>query len=299
MKNLKVILTIGTIAAGKSTWAKQFVKENETYIRINRDDLRLMVKDSPMLKKKGEEYITLVQNNAILDALMMKYNVIIDNTNLKVEYIEAICDLVKYKADVEFRIFDITLLESTIRNSKRDNPVPNNVVRTMFANYRNLMSTFEFAPRDKQIQIFENPKKDHRKDAVVFDLDGSLCHMNNKRNPYDFDKVYLDDCDSVLKEHLYYHHSVGRKIILLSGRDDSCYEMTEEWLKQNMIPFHHMFMRNTGDQRKDSIVKEDIYNCHIKDDFNIIVVYDDRQQVVDMWRNKLGLKCFQVEAGKF
>lgn len=298
MKNLKVILTIGTIAAGKSTWAKQFVKENETYIRINRDDLRLMVKDSPMLKKKGEEYITLVQNNAILDALMMKYNVIIDNTNLKVEYIEAICDLVKYKADVEFRIFDITLLESTIRNSKRDNPVPNNVVKSMFANYRNLMSTFQFEPRDKQVQIFTNPVKDHRKDAIIVDLDGSLCHMNGKRNPYDFDLVHLDGVDNNVREYVWLQSKLGKHIIILSGRDDSCYDQTERWLLDNMVPFDSLYMRNTGDQRKDSIIKEDIYNCHIKDDFNIHVVLDDREQVVDMWRS-LGLKCWAVESGRF
>ena len=30
-----------------------------------------------------------------------------------------------------------------------------------------------------------------------------------------------------------------------------------------------------------------------------IMVFDDRNQVVDMWRNGLGLQCFQVADGNF
>ena len=45
--------------------------------------------------------------------------------------------------------------------------------------------------------------------------------------------------------------------------------------------------------------KYDIYNNHIKDNWNIISVFDDRNQVVDMWRNGLRLQCFQVADGNF
>lgn len=37
---------------------------------------------------------------------------------------------------------------------------------------------------------------------------------------------------------------------------------------------------------------------NIKDKYNVLGIFDDRQQVVDMWRS-LGLKCFQVEPGNF
>ena len=32
---------------------------------------------------------------------------------------------------------------------------------------------------------------------------------------------------------------------------------------------------------------------------NILFVMDDRDQVVSMWRNELGLTCFQVAEGDF
>ena len=40
---LKIIITRGIPGSGKTTWAKDVVKENSNYIRINRDDLRIML----------------------------------------------------------------------------------------------------------------------------------------------------------------------------------------------------------------------------------------------------------------
>ena len=57
-------------------------------------------------------------------------------------------------------------------------------------------------------------------------------------------------------------------------------------------------MRLADDNRKDSIIKEEIYNKVIKPRYNIKLVLDDRNQVVDMWRD-IGLPCFQVAPGDF
>jgi hypothetical protein len=50
--------------------------------------------------------------------------------------------------------------------------------------------------------------------------------------------------------------------------------------------------------RKDAIMKEELYRQHIEGKYNIKFVLDDRQQVVDMWRG-LGLTVFQVDEGDF
>ena len=57
-------------------------------------------------------------------------------------------------------------------------------------------------------------------------------------------------------------------------------------------------MRATGDFRPDSVVKEEIYNNHIKDNYYVAGVFDDRDSVVKLWRD-LGLTCFQVYYGDF
>ncbi len=58
-------------------------------------------------------------------------------------------------------------------------------------------------------------------------------------------------------------------------------------------------MREAGDMRKDSIVKKELFDQHIRGKYNVRMVIDDRDQVVDMWRNELGLTCLQVAEGDF
>jgi hypothetical protein len=57
-------------------------------------------------------------------------------------------------------------------------------------------------------------------------------------------------------------------------------------------------MRATGDNRKDSIVKEEIYKNDILPEYYVEFVLDDRQQVVDALR-EMGLQVWQVARGDF
>lgn len=56
-------------------------------------------------------------------------------------------------------------------------------------------------------------------------------------------------------------------------------------------------MKPAGNTEKDSIIKRRMFD-KIKDEYNILGVFDDRDQVVAMWRY-LGLTCFQVDYGDF
>jgi predicted kinase len=58
MENLKVILTVGLPASGKSTWSTNFVKENPLYCRVSRDDFRYMLSGVGFCENKIEEIIT-------------------------------------------------------------------------------------------------------------------------------------------------------------------------------------------------------------------------------------------------
>ena len=57
-------------------------------------------------------------------------------------------------------------------------------------------------------------------------------------------------------------------------------------------------MRKKDDFRKDSIIKKEIFENEINPKYNVLFVYDDRNQVVKTWR-ELGVKVFQVEEGNF
>lgn len=70
------------------------------------------------------------------------------------------------------------------------------------------------------------------------------------------------------------------------------------WLEANNIGYHELLMRNKDDNRKDSIIKKELFDKHIRGRYDVMFVLDDRNQVVEMWRS-LGLKCLQVENGDF
>lgn len=52
-------------------------------------------------------------------------------------------------------------------------------------------------------------------------------------------------------------------------------------------------MRQNNDFRSDEIIKKEIYDNNIKNNFDIFFILDDRTKVVNIWRS-FGLICLQV-----
>jgi hypothetical protein len=129
--------------------------------------------------------------------------------------------------------------------------------------------------------------------AIIVDVDGTLADMRGVRSPFEWDKVlqdkpHLDVIDLVkdlasLKKY---------KIIITTGRDGICEQDTVTWLRK------YKDIRKAGDFRKDNIIKSEIYMDHIRPNYDVKYVIDDRDQVVDMWRS-LGLRVLQVAPGNF
>jgi predicted kinase len=298
-KNLKVKILIGVPASGKSIWASEFALRNEKWIRVNRDDLRMMLKTQNFCDPKVESLINDIQDEIILNSLAKNLNVIVDNTNLKQSRIKQIVKLVEHKADIEFQVFDISLDKAIERDSKREKKVGENLIRDMFKTYKILVDSFDTSLIKKKTKIYKNPIKDKNKeDVILCDIDGTLAHMNGKRGPFDWQKVDRDDVDEIVADRLRKHKELGEKVIIVSGREDSCMDLTKEWLGFYNIPYDDIFMRKKDDFRKDSIIKKEIFENEINPKYNVLFVYDDRNQVVKTWR-ELGVKVFQVEEGNF
>ncbi len=297
-ENLKVTFLIGIPGSGKSTWAKNHVKYNENTTRVNRDDMREMLKTQQVCEPKIEDLVTDVLNETILKALLKKQNVIIDNTNLKARYMNDIIKIVETHADVEFRIFDMPVEVCIERDAARDKKVGEAVIKKMYKDYLNLLDTFDFKTRFK---LGERPSvvpnfKSELPDAVIFDIDGNLTCSMNGRSPFEWHKVDRDSPNHIVIEQVAFHKSKGRRIIVCSGRDACCRALTIEWLNFYGIEFDELHMRPENDYRKDSLIKKEIYLTNIKDKYNVLCVYDDRIQVVMEW-HKLGLFVFTTNQG--
>lgn len=294
-----VRIYVGIPASGKSTHAKDYVGKNPDWVRVNRDDFRFMLKDMPVCEMKVENLITNMMNDSIINALMSKFNVIVDNTNLKAKYLNPLIDLVKPYADIEFQIFDISIEKAIERDNKREKKVGSEVIKRMFNDYKILLDTFNFSHIKKTNKIY--PTFEFKKGlptCAIFDIDGTLAHMNNKRGPFDWDKVDRDDVDTQVARMVKLHVDAGDTIIIVSGRDETSLNLTKEWLNFYEVKYDMIFMRKADDNRKDNLVKRDIYNENIVGKYNIAAIYDDRKQVVDELRG-MGLKVFQVEPGLF
>jgi hypothetical protein len=96
-------------------------------------------------------------------------------------------------------------------------------------------------------------------------------------------------------------HNLGNNILIVTARPENNREITEKWLhtKAGLEGFYKkMYMREAGDYRDDSIVKEEILAQIRADGYNPYMVLDDRDRVCAMWR-KLGIRCLQVKPGDF
>lgn len=90
-------------------------------------------------------------------------------------------------------------------------------------------------------------------------------------------------------------------VIMTSGRAEGDYpgdtrrrRQMEGWLLKHRLPIDVLVMRHGGDQRRDDIVKREMYLELIEPAFDVLLVIDDRPMVCDMWRD-LGLPLVQVE----
>lgn len=132
----------------------------------------------------------------------------------------------------------------------------------------------------------------------LFDIDGTLAIMG-QRGPFDWDKVECDTLNEPVANLAIALHAAGWIVGYCSGRMEAARQGTLNWLRRNNLPRGKLFMRADGDFRKDNVVKKEIYLEKIFPFHEVIAVIDDRQQVVDMWRDDLGLPCFQVAKGNF
>lgn len=287
----KIIILQGLPGSGKSTYAKELIDKNPgKYKRVNKDDLRAMI-DNGKYSKANEKFV-LEMRDAFVDlALINGYDVIVDDTNFEWKHVERMFELAEInEAEVEIKKIETDLNECIKRDLKRHNSVGEKVIKSMYNRY--------------VVKQADAPKYlEDKPTAVICDIDGTLAHMQG-RSPYDWSKVCDDTIDSSVKYLLslitFQKHNIINKpkIIIVSGRDSVCREKTIEWLERNKIQFDALLMREAGDNRKDTIVKKELYKKYIQGNCNVLFVLDDRTQVVDMWRS-LGLKCYQVAPGDF
>lgn len=152
------------------------------------------------------------------------------------------------------------------------------------------------------------------RNIVIFDLDGTLADCQHRqhfiRQAADslasdfkpdwrgFFKACTDDTPIPHTCAILNHLRESYEIWIVSGRSAEVQKETFMWLHQHGIGYDRIFMRKENDHRPDDMLKGDLLDSGIIPKDRVICVFDDRDKVVKMWRDK-GLPCYQVAEGAF
>lgn len=293
-----IILTKGLPGSGKTTWAEEEIRKNPgKYIRVNRDLMRKMLMCGEG-NRAMENLITTFRDRIAETSLAKGYDIILDDTNLGDRHFNAMVKVATRVGDVQVieKYFDVPLMDALANNNKREKPVPEHIIRRMFDKFikhKKVEAKTFYAPKGfVRIQDTTKPS------AYVFDIDGTLALNLGHRDYYDMEKVVDDDPNMDVVDIAVALKRAGHKILVVSGRDDIALNDTKYWLSGYGVYYDELFMRKTGDVRKDWIIKKEIFDNHIKDRYNVRGVIDDRPQVTRMWR-ELGITTLQLNDIEF
>ena len=173
-----------------------------------------------------------------------------------------------------------------------------------------------------------NYEEKMNKNTVIFDLDGTLADIEIRRKKsikpngkmdwdvfFHPDNIKYDKPIPAIVNLIQTYEDKAYKIVIFSGRNDRSWNETIAWLKRYEIPHDLLVMRPdkfksksfpvadgnpaTGDMRfmPDEILKKKMLDTFV-DINDVLFVVDDRQKVVDMWRD-LGLVVLQPAPGNF
>jgi predicted kinase len=263
MKSPQILILVGAPGSGKSTYAKYFLRTEENWIRISRDDFRTMQFGATIVSEREEKMISEMVFASIEALLRKNSNVLLDATNCKKEYINQFIEKFNNKANISFKIFELSKEVLEERCEKRFNEtgkhIPKNVIQKFVQNLNSLKENFDFSERKKQEKtILIADQNQILPKAIICDLDGTLALMNG-RNPFDAARCDEDLLNVPVANTLKNYHQLGYKIILLSGREEKYKEPTLRFLETHQINFDELLMRKTSDNRKDSIIKKEIF----------------------------------------
>jgi predicted kinase len=276
----KIILTCGVSSSGKSSYAKDLVKLGG-WVEINRDTVRFSlftdgVQDWSLYKftKQKELEVSGICDKMFQEVVSLGLSCIVSNTNLNqkdIDHWQAKAESVGYEFEVKY--FPITFEDALKRDSKRGAlAVGREVLIQQWQKWLVISGYKRYTPD------VSKPK------AIWIDLDGTIA-LNTHRGHHDYDKVITDTprlgIISMLKAWM---KQDNLQPIFMSGRPDSCREDTYTWLQRYFPQDEHghlyLYMRTTGDNRSDRIIKEELFWEHLAPHWNIVASVDDRKRVI-------------------
>jgi predicted kinase len=279
----KFILCQGISASGKSTYARKLLENDPWWTELNRDRWRFALfaggtEDWGLYKfsKANEDKVSEFIKKDWLSAVARGDNVVCSDTNLSQKYVDQWRkEAETYGYDFQVLQFPVTLDEALKRDERRPNSVGSKVIVEQYKRWLKLTNRVAYVPNE------------NLPECILVDIDGT--------GPFEWLKVGVDSPRQFVLDIIeaYQTRYPSVATVLLSGRDSKARAETERWLIQHEIAYDELYMRWSQDQRKDSIIKEELFWDLVAPQFHVLFVVDDRPQVVRMWKD-LGLSVVDV-----
>lgn len=288
----QAILTVAPSASGKSSWTEQFIRNRGDWCNIERDEIRFELftdgkRDWTAYKfnKKNEEVVTKEYNSRLDQTIRLGYNVILSDTFLNEKYRNQMIDKLEsegYEVTIKDD-WDIDWETIRTRNIQREGGISESVLWDQWLRYLDYKGL-----KDSYVPDESKPL------SVVVDLDGSVAEMKGIRKPYEWSKVHHDLPIEPVVNIVKGLYLQGYSVVFLSGRDGCCEDETLAWLYDVFRDMDFtLYMRASGDSRKDYVVKRELFNDNVRDNYNVQMVIDDRKSVVELWE-ELDIKVINV-----
>lgn len=298
-----LLITRGYPGSGKTTLARKWVAEDpERRAYVSRDDLRGMHWDQ--FRGLGDDREVSINHEleAMVRILLGRgLSVVVDATHLRLRDARNWATLA-VELGVHFGVMDVVtpvdecIARDAARGATGGRLVGHEKIRRFADRFAKPFQPVEpYPPTDEHHYVTPYEARPDLPDAYIIDIDGTMARKvmgERSRNWHDYSRVSED---LPIENVLHLVKQLETRIIVLSGREDSCENATRKWLDEHLgsLRYDELYMRTTGDHRDDSVIKSELFDAHVRNRFNVRGVVDDRPRVCRMWR-AMGLTTLQV-----
>lgn len=287
----KIILTQGIPASGKTSWAKKFVLESPlTRVRYNWDDLRNSMGKYWVPEREGLNFLQENRDFFMHYWMTKGWDIVVDNMNLNPKEIAYYQDLIEahnsneftqFKYELELKKFFIPVEECIRRDSQRENPIGEEVIKRIWKRYRDQI----WSEQNRHVYDVINHTQD-LPHCILVDIDGTIA-LNLSNRPY-----YGEGCAESIHKDIPIFPTISivetykNEVIFFTGRDESLREETEKWIRNNIhIQDFKLVMRENFDYSVGSKCKVKLYNKYIKDKYNVDFFLEDSKEIADTFKD--------------
>lgn len=299
-----IMVLIGPSGAGKTTFAKNHIKNNPGWVRVSRDDIRSSMTGNfefgsyfQQNNYELEKHVTQLQMDQIRYWVSKGVNVIVDNPHLKTHYLHVYKDHFGYLTDIMFvpiRNADPETCKKRI--IEREGDVNVDYIDRHFVSFRQVLQ--EAAPLLDRTIAQKNHQKDllyalnHETDqqCVIVDLDDGLLGMPG-----------VDDGKSIIGSPVHVILDALKltedqpTVIYITGKEDVWRRDMVAWLRQNGLPWDNLlYMRKAGDIRSDIAIKQQMVLQDIAGKYQPLFVIENNPMVSRALWHRLGIFCLST-----